>query len=158
MSNNCYRFSSRDDTGFRCGCGGEGSDLPVVTSDDNGKVLTVSNGVWSAEQPEASGTVSSCVFEMLDISFDGSPSNNSSTSNITAGEVVEIVNAGKVPCFYYTWTDINQIYFYILAWCNVTDGYSFVFESPIGAVSGNNRAGMYLTAINENDYLKPFID
>lgn len=43
MTDDCYRFSTRDDTGFRS------MGLPAISVEDNGSILQVENGEWVAK-------------------------------------------------------------------------------------------------------------
>lgn len=69
--------------------------LPSVASSDNGKVMTVSNGAWSAETPSASGM-------LVTITKNGS----TYTMDKTATEIYTALVSGIIPSFYdsYSYT------------------------------------------------------
>lgn len=89
--------------------GGSGSDLPAVTSDDNGSVLTVVEGEWDKAVP--SGGV-------LVVTMSGTPL----TSDKTWQEIYNAVKGGKVAI-------INTI--------DESEGYS-VTTQIIWEVDGDN--------------------
>lgn len=70
--------------------GSGGSDLPDVTSDDNGKVLGVSSGAWNAVYPATN------VFEATATASQGESDKVVLTLNKTAAELYAAVSAGKL--------------------------------------------------------------
>lgn len=65
------------------------SELPAVTSSDNGKVLMVQSGAWAAETPSASGM-------LVTITKNGS----TYTMDKTATEIYTALVSGVIPSFY----------------------------------------------------------
>ena len=73
------------------GGGGGGSDLPEVTSDDNGDVLTVVDGAWGKAAPAASGLEFFVV--KMDVTINMSGEFVSATCDKTFSEISTAFNA-----------------------------------------------------------------
>ena len=70
-------------------------ELPTVSSADNGKVLTVANGAWTAVTVNGGGGGSSSSGLLVTVSGSG----NSYTCDKTAGEIYDALVAGINPVF-----------------------------------------------------------
>lgn len=68
------------------GGGGGGSDLPAVTSADNGDVLTVVNGSWDKAAPSGGGGV---------LALNGTIDGNTITLDKTWQEIHDAITAGQ---------------------------------------------------------------
>lgn len=70
-----------------------GAGLPAVTADDNGKVLSVVEGVW--DKAEASG--GNIIFDVTASQLPSATSNslNGSLTNATVEDVLNTINSGK---------------------------------------------------------------
>ena len=67
--------------------GGGGSELPEVTADDNGDVLTVVEGAWAKAEPAGGGAL------VVNITWDDQ---DVGTADKTAGEIMEAAQSGLV--------------------------------------------------------------
>lgn len=130
------------------GGGGGGSDLPAVTSADNGKVLTVVNGSWGKspanfETFEVTGTVT------------GDVTGGDITLNKTFGEILTAFNSGKNVIIKYIRDDeFEEEYgcgYNVLAYERVMSAHRFALKSTdlsgeptISSYSGSiSTIGMY---------------
>lgn len=79
------------------GGGGGGSDLPAVTADDNGDVLTVVEGAWAKAAPSGGGSDVLCITLTYDTTADdGSYTCDKTLVEINAALAIGIVVAQPV--------------------------------------------------------------
>ena len=108
--------------------GGGGSDLPAVTSDDNGDVLTVVNGAWDKAAPSGGGGVLWCNYSGDDIAgYSIDKSFNEIKAAIDSGVMPVLVKDDSSdilddnPSATEIWA---KSYFYISSLCSYLNGSS----------------------------------
>lgn len=108
--------------------GGGGSSLPAVTSDDNGKLLTVVEGAWDKATP--SGGASTVVFNATFGSFDTGSKINLSDSK-TVKDIRDAIATGAIVVIR-----------------GVSQGYAYYLSVNETCIYGMNYAsGNFITAI-----------
>ena len=81
------KYAVVDDNGnWNFGSGESGSSLPEVTSADNGKVLTVANGVWTAVLPTS---------DVVRVVFNYNYQTQALTANMSSTEVLTEIAQNK---------------------------------------------------------------
>ena len=101
------------------------TELPAVTSSDNGDVLTVVEGVWAKAAP-AGKTV------LIPVSgtYDDQTGTSTVSCEYTAEDIVEIVNNGNTPIA-------------VITWSNGVNEHTYCTLSMIDETEGSNRATFY---------------
>lgn len=80
-----YLYQIAQNTAGGGGGGGGGSELPAVTADDNGDVLTVVNGAWDKAAPSGGG--------VMFVHFTSEDNEESWTADKTPAEIYSAVSS-----------------------------------------------------------------
>ena len=107
------------------GGGGGGSDLPVVTSDDNGKVLKVINGAWDKGNESGGASVYLVTFTVEDETITA----NHNGSPVSIDDIVSAFNSGSIVIGKYADEDMGVTLVYSLDSATADD--SALFSSTV---------------------------
>ena len=118
------------------GSGGGGSDLPEVTADDNGDVLTVVEGAWSKATPSGSGVLVVTAIEIID-GAKGETKSFAVTYRLdkTAGEIYSAAQTGMVVMHMAAHEPNIDIFSATSYSYSEESGYGFNFSSFVGDYS-----------------------
>lgn len=123
--------------------GTQGKELPAVTSEDNGDVLTVVEGAWAKAAPSGGGGESNVI--LLEVSNDG-------YLNKSVKDLKDLIAAGKTAMIASVWGNGAYAGVFYLVWVGYYSDNSD-YEAAFVVSDGDYVSQKMATASTETDLL-----